>query len=88
MEILKKMEPKVFPNIISCDISDSSTDNEFYIHCWDGCNLSEVTAFKYPKDITDNKNTIIGMQISARGIQFFFVFFFSLILIHLLFLNL
>lgn len=66
LDIIKKMGPKIFPSIISCGISNS-IDSEFYIHSWDGNNLSEVTTLKYPKDIINNKTTIIGMQISARG---------------------
>lgn len=76
MDIFKKTGPIVYPSIISCDSFDCSDVNtEFYLHCWNDDKLIELTTFKYPKDIINNKmnnrnaNRIIGMQITARGMQ-------------------
>ncbi|XP_029160364.1 uncharacterized protein LOC114932366 isoform X2 [Nylanderia fulva] len=73
LDILKKTGPKIFLSIISCDIFSSTVNDEFYIHCWDNNNLSEFTTFKYPNAITDNKNTIMGMQISVRGYNLYLI---------------
>ncbi|EFN72778.1 hypothetical protein EAG_05011 [Camponotus floridanus] len=65
LDILKKTGPKVYSSII-CYGSNSSVNNECYIHCWDGDKLFELTTFKYPEAIINN-NTITGMQITPRG---------------------
>ncbi|XP_050450341.1 uncharacterized protein LOC126850913 [Cataglyphis hispanica] len=70
LDILKKTGPIVYPSIISYDSFDcSDVNNEFYLHCWNDDKLIELTTFKYPKDIINNKTNsrIIGMQITARG---------------------
>ncbi|KYM93534.1 PREDICTED: uncharacterized protein LOC108782101 [Cyphomyrmex costatus] len=68
MDSLKNKEFKILHGIISCE-SVHVTNNEHFIHCWDGNNFFELTTFKYPKDITDRnagKNILTGMQIIAR----------------------
>lgn len=71
MDILEKTGPKVYSSIISCNNFNSSVVNsEFYIHCWDGDKLFELTSFTYPEIIINNKNGIAGTQFAMRGMQF------------------
>jgi len=73
MDIIRNKEIKVLHSIISCESSDVINSEQF-IHCWDGNDFFELTSFKYPKNITDRstgKNILTGMQIIAKGIQFF-----------------
>ncbi|XP_024877245.1 uncharacterized protein LOC112458065, partial [Temnothorax curvispinosus] len=60
LNIIENKVEKILQSFISCE---DDGDNKRYIHCWDGNNFFELTAFEYPPDI---RGSIKGMQITAR----------------------
>lgn len=76
LDILKNKQPRILHSIISCENLDV-INNKLYLHCWDDKHFFELTTFEYPKELldfnnSDSRNTLSGMQITARGKKIFF----------------